>query len=348
MIRGVFVVAAVAVPTDNAAMSSAREIWMLGFVDAQILDITGPLEVFAVASRLAEVAGSAPLYRTRLVAPQPGAFRTSGGVELVAHSGLGGLDGAPHTLMVAGGAGVDAAMASSEVVDWVRRTSRGARRTASVCTGALLLAEAGLLDGRRAVTHWVACERMARRYPQVTVIPDAIYTRDGDVWTSAGVTSGMDLALALVEEDHGRDLALTVARRLVLFLKRPGGQSQFSATLAAQAAENRRIADLQVWVLSHPGADLSVEALSRRVSMSPRNFSRVFAREVGATPGRWVEKARVEAARRRLEDGEGGVEEIADACGFGTSETMRRAFLRNLGVAPSQYRSRFRSPASAA
>ena len=205
-----------------------------------------------------------------------------------------------------------------------------------------MLAEAGLLDGRRATTHWAACARLAARYPKVTVDPDPIFVRDGRIWTSAGVTAGMDLALALVEEDHGRDVALGVARELVLFLKRPGGQSQFSAQLQAQLAEREPLRDLQAWMADHPTADLSVEALAKRVAMSPRHFARVFKHETGATPARAALAARVEAARRRLEDGDDGLEGVAAACGFGSAEVMRRAFLRTLRVGPAVYRRRFR------
>jgi transcriptional regulator GlxA family with amidase domain len=212
-----------------------------------------------------------------------------------------------------------------------------------VCTGAFVLAEAGLLDGRRATTHWEWCDALAARFPRVQVDRDPIFVRDGNVYTSAGVTAGMDLALALVEEDHGRALALEVARQMVLFLRRPGGQSQFSAALAAQSADREPLRDLQAWIAEDPGRDCSVPALARRVAMSPRNFARVFTREVGSTPGQFVERMRVEAARRRLEESADGVDNIASRCGFGTAETMRRAFLRTLRVPPSAYRSRFRA-----
>jgi len=200
-----------------------------------------------------------------------------------------------------------------------------------VCTGAFLLAEAGLLDGRRATTHWGACRQLAERYPRVAVDPDPIFVRDGRIYTSAGVTAGMDLALALVEEDHGREVALAVARELVMFLKRPGGQSQFSVPLMAQAADRQPLRDLQAWIGEHPGADLSVAALARRAAMSARNFARVFTREVGMTPARFVERARVEAARRRLEESSSGVEVIATESGFNSAEIMRRVAAPMLG-----------------
>jgi transcriptional regulator GlxA family with amidase domain len=223
-----------------------------------------------------------------------------------------------------------------------------ARRVASVCTGAFLLAEAGLLDGRRATTHWYACDELARRYPAITVDPEPIYVRDGDVATSAGVTAGMDLALALVEEDLGRDTALTVARWLVLFLRRAGNQAQFSSQLAAQVADRDALCELRAWIADHPGEDLSVETLAARVALSPRHFARAFREEVGVTPGRYVERVRLEAARRRLEESGDPIGAVAAACGFGTPETMRRAFLRALGVGPAEYRRRFCTAALAA
>jgi transcriptional regulator GlxA family with amidase domain len=217
------------------------------------------------------------------------------------------------------------------------------RRLASVCSGTFLLAEAGLLDGRRVTTHWRGCDELARRYPALTVERDPIFVRDGTVYTSAGVTAGMDLALALVEEDHGRQVALRVARQLVMFLKRPGGQSQFSAQLALQTADREPLRELQAWIADHLDGDLSVPVLAAEVAMSERNFARIFTRQVGVTPARFVERARVEGARRRLEESTDGVEMVAVRCGFGSAEVMRRAFLRLLGVPPSAYRGRFRS-----
>ncbi len=316
---------------------------MLAFPDAQILDVTGPLEVFAAASQQEERAGRGPAYRSELVAPQAGPFRTSGGIELVAQSGIAGFRGPIDSLLVAGGEGTREAFRDDAVLSFLERQAPRARRVASVCTGAFLLARAGLLDGRRATTHWTEARLLAEQFPEVRVEPDAIYVRDGDVWTSAGVTAGMDLALALVEEDLGRETALAVARRLVLFLRRPGGQSQFSAQLRSQLAERDPLREVQGHVAEHPEADLSVEALARHAAMSPRNFARVFTREVGQTPARFVERARVEAARRRLEESDLGVEAIAAACGFGCAETMRRAFLRSVGVVPVDYRQRFRA-----
>jgi transcriptional regulator GlxA family with amidase domain len=319
---------------------------VLAFPEAQSLDVMGPLEVFSTSARLAEAAGSgARGYDARLIAASgAGPVRMSCGIELVARALPDPATLRLDTLIVAGGVGTRAAADDPGLIAWLRAAAPRVRRLASVCSGAFLLAEAGLLDGRRATTHWSVCAELARRYPRVKVDPDPIFVRDGSVYTSAGVTSGMDLSLALVEEDHGRELALAAARWLVLFLKRPGGQSQFSAQLASQLASREPIQALQAWIVENVRADLSVAALARRAGMSPRNFARVFTREVGATPAAFVEAARVEAARRRLEqEGWRGVETIAAECGFGSAETMRRAFLRRVRVSPTDYRSRFQA-----
>jgi transcriptional regulator GlxA family with amidase domain len=248
--------------------------------------------------------------------------------------------------LVAGGIGTADALRDRALIQWIRRVAPKVRRLCSVCTGAFLLAEAALLDGRVATTHWRSCRTLAERYPRITVETDPIYVRDGKVFTSAGVTSGIDLALALVEEDYGRRVSLAVARELVVFLKRPGGQSQFSVQLAGQMADREPIRELQAWMANHVGEDLSVDSLAHRAAMSPRNFARVFVRETGMTPAGYVEKLRVEAARRRLEESGDDIDSVATACGFGTRESMRRTFLRTLHVTPSAYRSRFRRTAS--
>ena len=310
-----------------------RTVIVLAFPGVQSLDVAGPVEVFAAAGE----------YAVEVVAPRAGAVRTQSGLTLSVERGLAEVTGPIDTLVVAGGEGIPAVVEDASVIAALLRLAPQTRRLASVCTGAYVLAEAGLLDGRRATTHWAWCDHLARQYPAVRVDPDPIFVRDGETWTSAGVTAGIDLALAMVEDDLGRDAALGIARRFVVFLKRPGGQSQFSAQLAGQFAEQPPLRDLQAWIVEHVGEDLSVERLATRVAMSPRNFSRAFHREVGVTPGRFVERVRVEAARRRLEDTTASVEEIAAACGFGTAETTRRTFLRVLCVTPTDYRSRFRS-----
>ena len=228
------------------------------------------------------------------------------------------------------------------MIEWTRAAAKRSRRVTSVCSGAFVLAAAGLLDGRRATTHWQWCDTLARTYPEIDVERDAIFVVDGPVYTSAGVTAGIDLALALVEEDLGADVAREVAQELVVFLRRPGGQSQFSAQIAAHPAEREPLRAVQAYIAANVGADLSVPALAERAAMSPRNFARAFRRETGMTPAAHVESVRVEQARIALEGSEAPVESIARHCGFGTVETMRRAFHRRLGVGPAAYRSRFR------
>jgi transcriptional regulator GlxA family with amidase domain len=310
-----------------------RRIVVLAFPEVQSLDVAGPVEVFARAS---------PEYALTIAAPRRGPLPSQSGLVLHAERSIHDVRGPLDTLLIAGGMGTPAVMADRRVRRSVRRLAATSRRLASVCTGSFVLAEAGLLDGCRATTHWGSCDLLARRYPHVAVDPDPIFVRDGNVWTSAGVTAGIDMALAMVEEDLGRDIALEVARRLVVFLKRPGGQTQFSAQLAGQLAERAPLQALQGWIADHVDGDLTVERLAARVAMSPRNFSRAFRAEAGVTPARFFERVRVEAARRHLEDSNASVDEIATRCGFGTAETMRRTFLRALHVTPTEYRNRFR------
>ena len=319
----------------------ARAIAFLIFEGAQSLDITGPLEVFAQANECAARAKSPLPYTIEVLARRPGPVRTMSGLQLVADRGYQDISEGIDTLVISGG-DVFPTAADPEVHEWLHTIRPRTRRFASVCSGSFILAEAGLLDGRRAATHWLGARLFRRRYPLVKLDPDAIFVRDGSIYTSAGVTAGIDMALALVEEDLGRAVALEVARRLVVFLKRPGGQSQFSAQLAAQGMDSSVLRGLPEWILDHLDGDLSNEKLASRLAMSPRNFARVFLRECGVTPAKFVEKARVDAARRLLEDGDGGLEEVASCCGFGSGEQMRRTFQRHLGVVPFDYRRRFR------
>jgi len=320
-----------------------RRVAMFAFPDVQILDVTGPLEVFARTSRWLRDRGRRKddAYSVEIIGFRCGAFPASSGLRLYADRGFREVGSGVDTLLIAGGLGVERFHKHVALRQWIQRQAGQVRRLASVCTGAFFLAEAGLLKGRNATTHWASCEDLAREYPAVHVEPDRLYVREGSIYTAAGVTAGIDLALALVEEDLGRETALAVARQLVMFLRRPGGQAQFSAQLAVQMAEREPLRELQAFILDHPAADLSVEALARRMAMSPRNFARVFARELGVTPARFVLSARVETARRRLEETHEGLEEISASSGLGSTESMRRAFLRQVGVSPGQYRERF-------
>jgi transcriptional regulator GlxA family with amidase domain len=338
-------------PARDRATQAPRQIVIVAYPGVQSLDIAGPLEVFAGAHQLIEATTRAERgYEIRILSRDRAPLRTSSGMTLTPHAGLGKAPGATaciDTLIVAGGQGCMEAAADPVLVDWIAQAASTARRTASVCTGAFVLAAAGLLDGRRATTHWASAAELAARYPAIEVDPEPIFLRDGPIWTSAGVTAGMDLALALVEEDLDREMALQIARHLVLFLRRPGNQSQFSATLSAQQPEREPLREVQRYALENPAADLSVEALAARAHMSPRHFARAFRAETGITPARYVERVRLEAARQRLEDTTDSVAAIAGACGFGAVETMRRAFIRSLEVAPAEYRRRFHSPVAA-
>ncbi len=329
-------------------MSNARRprrIAILAFPGVQSLDIAGPLEVFTGADELIERSSRRERgYEVCVLSRDGRPVQTSSGLTITPHASLSDAPAPLDTLIVPGGRGRGEAERDQPTIDWIAAAHRSARRTASVCTGAFLLARAGLLDGRRATTHWSAAEELQRRHPAITVDPEPIFVRDGRLWTSAGVTAGMDLALALVEEDLDRDAALLIARHLVLFLRRPGNQSQFSATLAAQQPGREPLREVQRLIVEDVAADHSVEAMARRASMSPRHFARAFRAETGITPGRYVERVRLEAARRHLEDTEAPVGAIASACGFGTPETMRRAFLRVLAVGPAEYRRRFHGP----
>lgn len=311
-----------------------RRVVIVAFPGVQSLDVAGPAEVFGAA---------ADEYGVEIVAPTAGVVTAGSGLTLWAGKAFADVRGPLDTLVIAGGEGTPAVMADEAFVEGVRRLAPRCRRVASVCSGAFVLAAAGLLDGRQATTHWSVCDALDSMYPSVAVDSDRIFVRDGNVWTSAGVTAGIDLALAMVEEDVGRDVALAIARRLVVFLKRPGGQSQFSAQLAGQLAERQPLGEVQAWIADHLDDDLSVENLAQRAAMSIRNFSRTFRREVGVTPARFVERARVEGARRLLEESAASIDEIARRCGFGTAETMRRTFLRALHVTPTDYRRRFRT-----
>lgn len=321
----------------------ARLVLIPMFDGVQSLDVTGPLEVFVeAADYLADHPGPSadPGYRVLTASMGGGPVRTSSGLVLTPAEDLRRVPPADiDTVIVPGGPSADCL--SPEIAGWLRRCGSLSRRIASVCTGAFLLAEAGLLAGKRATTHWAYGDHLARRFPDITVDTEPIFIRDGRIATSAGVTAGIDLSLALVEEDVGRDVALAVARGLVVYLRRPCGQAQFSAQLRAQSAQRAPLREVQQWISEHPAADLSVPALASRAGLSARQFARAFAAETGVPPGKHVAATRLEAARRMLEDSGRGVEQVARACGYGTPEAMRRAFVHALGVPPSSYRSRF-------
>src|SRR5882724_2300172 len=311
-------------PAKEEAMTSRRVV-MVAMPCQEVVEIGGALDIFYAANgRLPPGRG----YAVEVVSPVA-TVREWPGLRLASDRSYRAVRGDIDTLIVTGIDEPDDARRDPDLIRWLARIAPRARRVVGLCTGTFVLAEAGLLDGRRATTHWMDCDELARRFPAITVQRDPIYVRDRGVYTSAGSTAGLDLVLALVEEDVGRRVALQVAQRMVFFLKRPGGQAQFSAQLSTQMAERE------------PLRDLSVDALARRAAMSPRNFFRVFVREIGMTPGRFVERVRVEAARRLLEETTRGIPDVAAACGFGSPETMRIAFRRALGVNPQSYRSRF-------
>ncbi|MBT9330026.1 GlxA family transcriptional regulator [Paracidobacterium acidisoli] len=310
-----------------------RTVVITGPPPVQVLDVTGPLEVFA----------SAPGYSVRVATPEDShALRTSRGLSLTEAIPLRHLTGPIDTLIIAGGPGAEDGPADPALLQWITQAARRSRRIASICTGAFVLAAAGLLDGREAVTHWSFCDRLAREYPAVKVRPDPIFLKDGAIYTSAGITSGIDLSLALVEEDHGHEEALRIARQLVMFLVRPGGQAQYSHMLSRQAITSQPLRELQVWMRGHLRDNLTIDRLAERMSMSSRHFTRVCLRETRMNPGQFVERMRVEAAQQLIGSSALGLKQIAGECGFGSADSMRRSFVRVLGVTAGDYLRRFR------
>jgi transcriptional regulator GlxA family with amidase domain len=294
----------------------------------------GPLEVFS----------NAPDYEIQLANPGlERSLQTNRGLVLAEATPIADVHGPIDTLVIAGGPGAEIGTYDANFIAWIAQAAKQSRRVASICTGAFLLAEAGLLNGKQAVTHWSFCDRLAREYPKVIVRPEPIYLRDGFVYTSAGITAGIDLSLALVEEDHGHETALKIARFLVMFLVRPGGQAQYSHMLSHQAVTSQPLRELQVWMVQHLRENLTVESLAERISMSARHFTRICLRETGMNPGQFVDRMRVEAAQQIIDSSSRGLKEIADSCGFKSADAMRRTFLRVLGVTASEYASRFKS-----
>ena len=311
-----------------------RKVVIVGPPPVQVLDVTGPLEVFS----------NAPDYEIQLANPGPErTLQTNRGVVLADATPIADIRGPIDTLVIAGGPGAESGSYDPNFIAWIAKAARQSRRVASICTGAFLLAEAGLLNGKEAVTHWSFCDRLAREYPKVIVRPEPIYLRDGSIYTSAGITAGIDLSLALVEEDHGHETALKIARFLVMFLVRPGGQAQYSHMLSHQAITSQSLRELQVWMVQHLREDLTVESLAERIGMSARHFTRVCLRETGMNPGQFVDRMRVEAAQQIIDSSSRGLKEIADACGFKSADAMRRTFLRVLGVTAAEYAIRFKS-----
>ena len=313
----------------------------LAYPGMGLLDMTGPLSVFSSAAGFLEAEGSRS-YVLHVVSLDGGAIVTAEGVTLETLPVAQFDDVEIDTVVIAGAKDMALALSDRRIVTWVADTAPRARRTASICAGAFLLADAGVLDGRRAATHWASCQALAQGYDKLTVEPDAIFVQDGAVWTSAGVSAGIDLALALVEDDCGHEITMRVARQLVIYIKRPGGQSQFSELLRTQASETTAFDELHVWITEHlHDSRLNVDALANHVGMSPRSFTRNYKAKMGQTPGKAIEFFRLEAARRLLEDSEQSIDQIAQRCGFGDKERMRTTFQRHLAVSPNDYRQRF-------
>jgi transcriptional regulator GlxA family with amidase domain len=313
-----------------------RRIVITGAPPVRMLDVTGPLEVFA----------SFPDYRIDIATPERSSeLTTSHGFPIGGATPLSALTGPIDTLLVVGGAGSETGVYDPAFVEWIAQTSKRVRRIGSVCTGTFLLAAAGILDGKQAVTHWAFCPQLAREFPNITVKSDPIYLRDGSIYTSAGITAGIDLALAMVEEDHGHKAALEIARMMVMFLVRPGGQAQFSQMLSQQRSTSQPMRELQVWILEHLRDRLTVERLADQIGMSARHFTRICLQQTGMGPGQLVERLRVEAAQRLIDSSSLGLKAIADACGFGSADAMRRVFLRVLGITAGDYAERFKRSA---
>jgi len=324
-----------------------RRVAFLAFNDVEIVDLTGPFDVFQYADNWLKMTGrlNESGYETLVIGLQAGRVKTAGGLEIIAtHSCDDALDDI-DTLVVPGSPWIERACAEPRLIDWLQKTAPHVRRLVSVCTGAFLLARAGLLENRFVTTHWMYCDRLATLHPSLRIDRDRIFVRDGHVYTSGGITAGIDLALSLIEEDLGREAPRFIAGLMVVFLRRPGGQNQFSIFLQSEAPNRPDIRELQAWILANPREDHNVERLAKRAAMSPRNFARQFLSESGMTPAKFVEHARIEAARCRLEQTHLQLEAIAAESGFGSAERMQRAFQRVLNVTPQHYRARFQSTA---
>ncbi|MGR9101480.1 MAG: GlxA family transcriptional regulator [Gammaproteobacteria bacterium] len=320
-----------------------RPIGIVAYDGMEALDLIGPLDVFTITNITLSHVGIVKenIYPFKVIANKSGLVTAYNGLKLYADEAYSDIQNGIDTLIIPGAPFLDCVLADPKLLEWVRTIAPKVRRLVSVCTGAFLLAEAGLLNGRRATTHWLYGSRLAKDYPSVQVEVDRIFLRDGYISTSGGITSGIDLALALVEEDWGREVALNTAQSMVVYLKRPGGQTQYSSYLVSERSKHPDLRALQMWIMEHPAADLRNESLAERMAMSPRNFARIFREETGMTPAKFVEKVRVDAARQILSEANMRIETAAIKSGFGDYERMRKAFIRYLGITPSEYRSRF-------
>lgn len=323
-----------------------RHIAMLAFPDCMLIDVCGPMDVFNFANYALQIMGRVPppesSYTLTIVAENSGPVKTSSGIRIVADKGYEDMDEGIDTLLVTGSASIEAATQDIKMRNWLIYMMPRVRRMGSICSGALVLAESGLLNGRKATTHWMYCEQMAKQHQDIRVEPDKIFVRDGNMYTSGGVTAGIDLALSLVEEDWGWEVAAGVARAMLIFMRRPGGQSQFSSYVFNEAKTRKDFRELQAWIVSNPDKDLSIDHLAERMAMSPRNFSRLFCQEIGMTPAKFVERIRLEAARNMMLQTDQPVESVAANCGFNNAEQMRRSFQRLLKTTPQEHRMYFK------
>lgn len=335
---------------DVSQEPKARRIAMLVYDGCAAIDAVGPLEVFAFANFWIQMTGklSVPGYSMSVIGERPDPIRTFSGIQMVPDCVIGANDDDIDTLLIAGGPDVEPARRNPALIDWVRGMAQRVRRIGSICTGAFLLGESNVLEGRRATTHWAYCDRLAEAFPSTIVESDRIFVRDGAVYCSGGVTAGIDLCLYMIEEDWGREAATGTARGMVTFPSRPGGQAQFRSYFVSENRANRNFRELQEWINANPHADLSVESLAQRMHMSPRHFTRLFDQQVGMSPAKFVELARLSSAFFLLEQTLLPMDNVAKRCGFGTAENMRRSFQRHLKVSPQDYRTRFRSPSDGA
>lgn len=323
-----------------------RHVAMLIYPDCEIVDVTGPMDVFCFANialkMMGRLSSTDSVYSLSLIAEIAGPIKTSSGLRIVADMAYEDISDSIDTLIVAGATQIVDGLRDKKAKNWLVQMMPKVRRIVSICTGAFLLAESGLLKGRKATTHWLYCDQLANEFRDTQIDADKIFVRDGNIYTSGGVTAGIDLALSLVEEDWGWEVAAGVARGMLIFMRRPGGQSQFSTYVFNQPKTRKDFHELQAWIINHPDADLSVENLADRMAMSPRNFSRLFCQELGMTPAKFVERVRLEAARNLMLRTDLPMESVANNCGFNTSEQMRRTFQRILKITPQEYRANFK------